>query len=112
MKTMGKSDHEHPLLRAPFLVLHQRERPVSVVFVFNASLKGFTPVFLMLNPVDLMILEKSGLLVDAIRVLFLLYSQHTSSSVSAVFDFNASLNDFAPLSPILLSVDMIRMEKS
>ena len=29
-----------------------------------------------------------------------------------MFDFNASLNDVAPVSPILLSVDMKRMEKS
>ena len=34
------------------------------------------------------------------------------SSVSVVFDFNDSLNDAAPLSPILLSVDMKRKEKS
>ena len=29
-----------------------------------------------------------------------------------MFDFNASLNDFAPASPMLLPVDAIRMEKS
>ena len=29
-----------------------------------------------------------------------------------MFDFNASLNDVAPVSPILLSVDLMRMEKS
>ena len=32
------------------------------------------------------------------------YSQCRSSSVSVVFDFNASLSDVAPVSPILLSV--------
>ena len=32
--------------------------------------------------------------------------------MSVVFDFSASLNDFAPLSPMLLSVDLMRMEKS
>ena len=31
--------------------------------------------------------------------------------MSVVFDFNASLNDVAPVSPILLSVDWMRMEK-
>ena len=41
-------------------------------------------------------------------VLFLLYSPNRLSSVSVVFDFNASLNDFAPLSPIRLSVDLMR----
>ena len=34
------------------------------------------------------------------------------SSVSAVFDFNDSLNDVAPLSPILLPVDDKKNEKS
>ena len=32
--------------------------------------------------------------------------------MSAVFDFNASLNDVAPVPPILLAVDVMRMEKS
>ena len=32
--------------------------------------------------------------------------------MSVVFDFNASLNDVAPVSPILLPVDVMRMEKS
>ena len=32
--------------------------------------------------------------------------------MSVVFDFNASLNAFAPASPISLSVDMMIMEKS
>ena len=29
-----------------------------------------------------------------------------------MFDFNASLNDVVPVSPMLLSVDLTRMEKS
>ena len=57
MKTMGKSDHKHPLLYPPFLVLHNL------------------------------------------------------SSVSVVFDFNASLNDALPVSPILLSGDLMRIER-
>ena len=32
--------------------------------------------------------------------------------MSVVFDFNASLNDVAPVFPILLTVDMKRNEKS
>ena len=32
--------------------------------------------------------------------------------MSVVFDFNASLNDVAPVSPILLSVESIIIEKS
>ena len=34
------------------------------------------------------------------------------SSVSVVFDFNASLNDVAPVFPILLPVGVLRTEKS
>ena len=32
--------------------------------------------------------------------------------MSVVFDFDASLNDVAPVSPISLAVDVMRMEKS
>ena len=32
--------------------------------------------------------------------------------MSVVFDFKASLNDIAPVSPMLLPVDLMRMEKS
>ena len=31
--------------------------------------------------------------------------------MSVAFDFNASLSDVAPVSPILFSVDLMRMEK-
>ena len=34
------------------------------------------------------------------------------SFVSVVFDFSASLNDVAPVSPMLLSVDVMKIEKS
>ena len=37
---------------------------------------------------------------------------HLKSVVSVVFDFNASLNDALPASPMLLSVDSMRMEKN
>ena len=39
-------------------------------------------------------------------------SHHRLSLVSVVFDFNDSLNDFAPVSPMLLPVDVKTMEKS
>ena len=45
-------------------------------------------------------------------VFFLLYSPLRSSTVSVVFDFNASLNDVAPVPPILLPVDVKRNEES
>ena len=47
---------------------------------------------------------------DTICVVFC--SQLRSSFVSVVFDFNASLNDVAPLSPMLFPVILMRMEKS
>ena len=34
------------------------------------------------------------------------------SSTSVVFIFNASINDALPASPILLTVDLMRMDKS
>ena len=42
----------------------------------------------------------------------LLSSQPRFSAVSVVFDFNDSLNDVAPMTPILLSVDAKRKGKS
>ena len=48
---------------------------------------------------------------NAICVLFLLSSHLRLSFVSVVFDFNASLNDVAPVSPILFSIDLMLMEK-
>ena len=82
------------------------------MFVFNASNSDFFPVCPILFSVDLMKMEKSGLLIDAICVLFLLCPQLRSSIVSVVFDVNASLNDVTPVCPILLSVDFMRIEKS
>ena len=43
--------------------------------------------------------------------LFVLSSQLRLSFVIVVFDFNASLNDVAPLYPMLFSV-LMRLEKS
>ena len=45
-------------------------------------------------------------------VFFLLSSLPRLSFVSVVFDFNASLNDVAPVSPMLLSVDVMITKKS
>ena len=45
-------------------------------------------------------------------MLFLFSSQLRSSFVSVVFDFNATLNDVAPLSPISFTVYLISIEKS
>ena len=111
MKAMGKSDHEHPLLHALFPVFQKRSS-VSVVFDFNTSLSDAIPVYPILLTVDLMKMKKSGLLIDAICVLFLLCSLPRSSPLSVVFDFSASLSDAIPVSPILLTVVLIRMEKS
>ena len=85
---------------------------VSVMFDFNASLNDVAPVSPMLFTVYLMKMEKSGLLMDVICVLFLLSSPLRSSSVSVVFTFNASLNDVAPVPIISFAVDLMKMEKS
>ena len=96
-----------------FLLCSQlRLSSVSVVFDFNASINDFIPDSPMLLPVDLMRMKKSVLLMDVICVLFLLHSPLRSSSVSVVFDFNASLSDVIPASPMLFTVDFMRMEKS
>ena len=84
---------------------------MSVVFDFSASLNDFAPASPMLFSVELMRIEKSGLLMDVICVLFLLCSRCRLSLTSVVFDFNESLNDFTPVSPMSLTVDLMRMEK-
>ena len=54
----GESDHEHPLLHPPFLVLHQMGRSVSVVFDFNVSHNDVVPVPQLLLPFDLLKMEE------------------------------------------------------
>ena len=48
---------------------------------------------------------------DVFCVFFLLSSRHSLSAVSVVFDFNDSLNDAAPVSPTMLTVDVERKGK-
>ena len=48
---------------------------------------------------------------DAICVLFVLSSPLRLSSVSVTFTFSASLNDAAPVFPIVLSVDLMRVKR-
>ena len=84
---------------------------VSAVFDFNASLNEVTPASPMMLSVDLMKMEKSGLLTDVAFVLFLLCSPFRLSAVSVVFDFNASLNDSAPLSLTLSPVYLVIMKE-
>ena len=45
-------------------------------------------------------------------VCCLIYSQLRSSFVSVVFAFNALLNDVVSVSPMPLSVDLMKMKKS
>ena len=82
---------------------------MSVVFDFNASPNDCAPLSQTSLSVDLMGTEKSGLLMNIIYVLFIWGSHLRSSFVSVVFDFNASLNDVAPISPMLFPVDLMRM---
>ena len=44
-------------------------------------------------------------------VCLFLFSQVRSSAMSVVFDFSDSLNDVAPVLPILLSVDVKKTER-
>ena len=85
---------------------------MSVVFDFNDSLNDVAPMSPILFPVDMKINEKSELLMDVIYVSsFFLSLPLRLSSVSDVFDFNDSLNDIAPVSPMLFPVDVMRNEK-
>ena len=80
------------------------------MFDFNDSLNDVAPVTPMLLSVDAM--KKEIMIYRWISfVCLLLYSPHRLSSVSVVFDFNDSLNDVAPVSPISLSVDVKRNEE-
>ena len=83
-----------------FLCSRVRSSFLSAVFDFNASLSDVAPVSSISFPVYLMRIEKSGLLNDFVYVLILLCLPHRLRSVSVVFDFNASLNDIAPVSPM------------
>ena len=84
---------------------------MSVVFDFSASLNDVSPVSPIPLTVDLIKMEKSGLLMDAMCVLFLLSSRPRLSFVIVVFDFNASLNNVAPVTPNSFSVDFSRAEE-
>ena len=81
------------------------------MFDFNASLNDDAPVSPMSFPVEVKRKEKSELLMDAFCDLFLLSLLQRLSLVSVVFDFNDSPNDVAPVSPILLPVDVKRKGK-
>ena len=77
---------------------------MSVAFDFSASLIDVAPVSPMIFSVDIITI-KTCLLMNAICVLSLLCSPLRLSFASVLFDFNASLNDVAPVSPISFSVD-------
>ena len=81
---------------------------VSVVFDFNASLSDVAPLSSMMFTVDLMRMEKSELLMNILLYVVSECELQRLSLVSVVFDFSASLNDAAPVSPILLPVNLIK----
>ena len=57
--------------------------------------------------------KKSELLMDVFWCVFFLWSSPPRlSSVSVVFDFNASLNDAAPVSVMLFTVGVMRKKRS
>ena len=86
-------------------LLHSQLRSsiASAVFDFSDSLSDVAPVFPMLFPINVKRKEKKKLMGAIYVSSFLLSSQLRLSSVSVVFDFSASLNDAAPVSPTLLS---------
>ena len=84
---------------------------MSVLFVLIASLSDVAPLSSMMLPVYLVRIEKGGLIMNAICVCLFLCLQSRLSVVSVAFDFNASLNDVAPASPMWLTVDLVRIEK-
>ena len=59
-----------------------------------------------------MVLHYPRIILNSTVCVFLLFSQFKLSFVSVVFDFNDLLNDFAPISLILLTVVVMRIEKS
>ena len=57
-------------------------------------------------------MRKSGFVGGCLLCVFFLLSSHLRlSSASVVFDFSNSLNDVAPVSPMLLPVDVKRKGK-
>ncbi len=82
------------------------------MFDFNTSLNDVAPVSPILLSVCSMKTEKSDLMIDTFCVLFLLSSRLKQSFESVVFDFNASPNDVAPLSSILLPVDLMKVKRA
>ena len=84
---------------------------MSVVFDFSASLNEVAPLSPILLSVGVIKMKKSDLLMHILLKTNLLCQQPSLSLVSTILDFNNLLNDDAPLSPILLTVDMERTEK-
>ena len=76
------------------------------MFDFNDLLNDVAPVSSILLSVCVKRVEKSELLMYVFCVFFLLSSPHKWSLMSAVFDFNDSLNDVVPVSPMSLSVGL------
>ena len=91
---------------------HLRFRTVSVVFVLSDSLNDIVPVSPMSLPVYVMINEEEWIVDGCILcVFFLLPSRVRSSAVIVVFDFNDSLSDVVPVSPMSLPIDVKRNEE-
>ena len=81
---------------------------VSVVFDFNDSLNDVAPAFPMLLPGYMKRKEKEWFADGCLLcVFFLCFLPLRSISTSVVFSFSDSLNDVAPLAPIVLSVDAL-----
>ena len=83
-----------------FVCSRLRSSSIIALFFFSPSLNVFNSVSDISLPIDLMRMNKSVSLLNVICVLFISCSPLRLSFVSVVFDFNASLNDVAPVSPM------------
>ena len=86
-----------------------RSSVTSAVLVFNDSLNNVTPVSPILLSVGVKKKGKND--ADGCHLSFILSPQYRLSFVSVVFDFNASLNDATPVSPILFPVDVMNKKE-
>ena len=78
------------------------------MFDFNASLNDVIPLSPILLPVGLIRMEE-WIVYGCYSYVVSLCSPSRSKNVSVAFDFNASLNDVIPASPMSFTVDLMRI---
>ena len=90
----------------------------NLILISHITMKGRNHFLLFHHHCPLVVLKKkrrkknnTTWFDDNCVLFYLLDSRSCFSSVSVVFDFNASLNDVTPVSPMMLPVDLIKMER-